>query len=74
MALAWVHLFLLAGLIALLKATRSLNISEKCAMDTGAFLREINQGNPKEYAVLSKYCFEFKQIRLQLLYAHIFFF
>ncbi|XP_051906137.1 O-acyltransferase like protein isoform X1 [Hippocampus zosterae] len=52
MALAWVQLFLLAGLLAIPKTTRSLNVSEKCVMDTGTFLREINQGNPKEYAVL----------------------
>uniref|UniRef100_A0A3Q2XX92 O-acyltransferase like protein-like n=1 Tax=Hippocampus comes TaxID=109280 RepID=A0A3Q2XX92_HIPCM len=52
MAIARVHLFLLAGLIALPKPTRSLNISDKCVTDTGTFLREINRGNPKEYAVL----------------------
>ncbi|XP_049594831.1 O-acyltransferase like protein isoform X1 [Syngnathus scovelli] len=52
MALGWTSLFLLAGLSTLIKTTRSLTVSEKCTMDTNTFLWEINQDQPKEYAVL----------------------
>lgn len=54
MALGWEVVILFAGCSVALENTQA---SQRCGEDTNAFLWEINQDRPKEYAVLSK-CFK----------------
>lgn len=56
MALGWVMLVLLVRSSVALENLQAFNVSQRCMEDTNAFLWEINQVKPKEYAVLSKYC------------------
>lgn len=54
MALGWEVVILFVGVSAALENTQAL--SQKCLTDTNAFLGEMNQTRPKEYAVQSKCC------------------
>ncbi|XP_071385520.1 O-acyltransferase like protein [Centroberyx affinis] len=51
MTLDWVVIVLVAGCSVVLEKTQALNVSERCMQDTEAFLWEINQDRPKQYAV-----------------------
>ena len=56
MALGWVVFLLLLGGSEALESSQVFNVSQRCMNDTNTFLWEINQDEPKEYAVLSKCC------------------
>ncbi|XP_035039785.2 O-acyltransferase like protein [Hippoglossus stenolepis] len=51
MALGFLVFFLFAGSSLELETTQALNVSKKCEEDTNAFLWELNQERPREYAV-----------------------
>lgn len=57
MAPGWVVLFLLVGVCGALEDLQTCNLSQRCTKDIDTFLWEINQDKPKEYAVLSKFCY-----------------
>lgn len=59
MALSWEVVILFVGLSAALENRQAL--SQKCLTDTNAFLGEMNQTRPKEYAVQSKCCWLLKR-------------
>lgn len=64
MAPGWEMVILLAGFGAALESAQLL--SHKCLMDTNAFLWEIKQARPKDYAVQSKCCSLVKMICVKL--------
>ncbi|XP_053267641.1 O-acyltransferase like protein [Pleuronectes platessa] len=51
MALGFLVFFLFAGSSLELETTQALNVTKKCEEDTNAFLWELNQERPQEYAV-----------------------
>lgn len=55
MILHLVAFLLFVGGRGAVESTQTLTVSQRCLEDTNTFLREINQDEPKGYAVLSKW-------------------